>query len=329
MKLNIEGDIKKKKVKQDMAADAMGGTELMKYALQDKIPADLLDQFNIIPTRVLEELPTDKKNILWIHDTHSDPEVQHLKDGGWKKFDKLVFVSHQQQQMFSAYLGIPPSAGVVMQNAIEPVDPHEKPDPKKCVNLIYHTTPHRGLELLFPIMQHIKEVLPDINWHLDVYSSFGVYGPNWEQRNKPYEKLFKDIAADPNMTYHGYVSNDEVKKALQKAHVYAFPSIWPETSCISMVEAMSARCLVVHSSLAALPETAANWTLMYDFTEDHNDHARRHALMLMDAMQIVNDENMQERLDMQKAYTDGFYSWNVRAQQWMVLLQSLLEQDQQ
>ena len=321
MKLNIEGDIKKKKVKQDMAKDAMGGTELMKYALADKIDPELLEQFNIIPTRVLGDLPTDKKNILWIHDTHTDPEVQHLKDGGWEKFDSLVFVSHQQQQMFNAYLGVPYSAGVVLQNAIEPLEMHVKPDAKECVNIIYHTTPHRGLELLIPIMVHIKEAMPDINWHLDVYSSFGVYGSNWEQRNKPYEQLFKDIADHPNMTYHGYVSNEEVKKALHKAHIYALPSIWPETSCISMIEAMSARCMIVHSSLAALPETAANWTLMYDFTEDHNDHARRHALTLMDAMQIAQiDENMQERLDMQKAYTDGFYSWKVRVQQWQIFM---------
>jgi UDP-glucose:(glucosyl)LPS alpha-1,2-glucosyltransferase len=323
VKLNIEGDIDNK-ARPDMSVDAMGGTELMKYALRDKIDPELLNQFNIIPTRVLGSLPKDKKNILWIHDTAQDPEVAHLKDGGWKKFDKLVFVSHQQQQQFAAYLGVPYSAGVVLQNAIEPIEAHAKPDAKKCVNLIYHTTPHRGLELLIPVMQHIKEVLPHIEWHLDVYSSFGVYGPNWEQRNKPYEKLFKQIDEDPNMTYHGFVSNVKVKEALKKAHIYALPSIWPETSCISMIEAMSARCMVVHSSLAALPETAANWTLMYDFTEDHNDHARRHALTLMDAMQIASDENMQERLDMQKAYTDGFYSWNVRAQQWQILLQSLI-----
>jgi UDP-glucose:(glucosyl)LPS alpha-1,2-glucosyltransferase len=320
VKLIIEGD---PNAREDMSKDAMGGTELMKHALYNKLPMNVLDKFNIIPSRVLGELPTDKKNILWLHDTESDPEAQHLKNGGWKKFDKLVFVSHYQRQQYQSFLGVPPSAGVVLQNAIEPIEGHEKPDPKECVNVIYHTTPHRGLELLVPIMKHIREVLPDVKWHLDVYSSFGVYGPNWEQRNEPYKELFKTIDEDPNMTYHGFVSNGEVKEALKKAHIYALPSIWPETSCISMIEAMSARCVVVHSSLAALPETAANWTLMYDYTEDNNDHARRHALTLMDALRICSDENMNDRLDMQKAYTDGFYSWKVRAQQWEVFLQSL------
>ena len=31
---------------------------------------------------------------------------------------------------------------------------------------------------------------------------------------------------------------------------------------------------------------------------------------------------------MQKAYTDGFYNWEVRAQQWQVLLMSILDKHQ-
>ena len=179
---------------------------------------------------------------------------------------------------------------------------------------------------MIPVLKHIEEVLPDVDWHLDVYSSFGLYGKTWEERNKPYLPLFEDIKNHDRMTYHGFKSNEEVKEALKKAHIYAYPSIWPETSCISMIEAMSAGCIVVHPTLAALPETAANWTLMYDFTEDMNEHASRHALTLMDAMRLTNDENMKGRLDMQKSYTDGFYSWETRVQQWTVFLTSLLSE---
>lgn len=326
MKLTIEGDPKAARrklqaVQNETDKDAMGGTELMKYALYDKLDSKLLSNFHIIPSRV-RELSDTKKNILWLHDLPQDPESQHLKNGGWKKFDSLVYVSHWQKQQYENFLGVPPSAGVVLQNAIEPIERHEKPTDK--VNIIYHTTPHRGLELLIPIMEGIEKSLPDVDWHLDVYSSFGIYGQAWKERNKPYEKLFETIKSHERMTYHGFVSNEEVKEALKKAHIYAYPSIWPETSCISMIEAMSAGCIVVHPTLAALPETAANWTLMYNFTEDMQDHANRHALTLMDAMRIIDDENMKGRLDMQKSYTDGFYNWETRVQQWTVFLTSLL-----
>ena len=126
------------------------------------------------------------------------------------------------------------------------------------------------------------------------------------------------------MTNHGFVSNAEVHKALQKAHIFCLPSIWPETSCIAMIEAMSAGCICVHSSLAALPETTANWSLMYDFTEDKDQHATRCAFMLADAIQLAGDITMDDRTDMQKAYTDGFYQWDVRAKQWENLLMKIL-----
>ncbi len=306
--------------KNELNKNAWGGTELMQNRLYKEMPKDLIDQFQIICSRP-RKLKKDKKKILWLHVLAQDPEVEHLKDGGHEKYDKLVFVSHWQFQDYMYHLGIPHSSGYVLQNAIDPIEEHEKPDDE--INLVYFSTPHRGLEFLVPVMDWVEEMLPDINWHLDVYSSFEIYG--WKERDKEYEGLFEKIKNHPDMTYHGHVPNEEVKEALKKAHIYALPSLWPETSCISLIEAMSAGCICVHPSLAALPETSANWTFQYDFTEDMQDHASRHALTLMDAMRIVGDENMQARLDMQKAYVDGFYSWDVRQQQWTVFLNNLLQ----
>ena len=324
MKLNILGDPESTVPQNEVDKDAMGGTELMKHALFDKIDKNLLDKFNIIPSR-FRGLSKTKKNIYWVHDLAQDPEMQHLKDGGWEKFDKIVCVSHWQRQQIQNFLGVPADKMAVLQNAIEPIGEHDKPDSDKRINIIYHTTPHRGLEILYPVMEWMEQNFPDIKWHLDVYSSFGIYG--WEERDKPYKELFEKIKSHKFMTYHGHVPNEDIHKALKKAHIFCLPSIWPETSCIAMIEAMSAGCICVHSSLGALPETTANWTLQYDFTEDFSKHATKTALTLADALRIVSDPNMEERLNMQKAYTDGFYNWEVRAQQWTVLLQSILENE--
>ena len=101
-------------------------------------------------------------------------------------------------------------------------------------NLIYHTTPHRGLEVLVPVIDFLANKGKKI--HLDVYSSFKMYG--WENRDEPYQKVFDKIKAHDNMTYHGYQPNDVIRKALKKAHMFSYPNIWPETSCIAMIEAM-------------------------------------------------------------------------------------------
>ena len=60
VKLNILGD--PNAPTNEVDKDAMGGTELMKYALYDKLPRNLLEQFQIIPSR-FRGVDNDKKPI--------------------------------------------------------------------------------------------------------------------------------------------------------------------------------------------------------------------------------------------------------------------------
>ena len=298
---------------------SQGGTEQMVAGLKQRLPADLLDQFNIICSRVRDEnISKTKMNILWLHDTFDDPESQHLKDAkSLDRFEKLVFVSHYQQSTYNLGLGVPYDKGIVLQNAIIPIEPHEKPEGK--INLIYHTTPHRGLELLVPVIEFLAK--QGLDFHLDVYSSFGIYG--WPARDEPYLPLFERIKNHPNMTYHGWQPNSVIREALKKAHIYAYPSIWPETSGISVIEAMSAGCNVICPTLAALPETCSNFAVQYGWTENNNKHANVFAGVLGMVIREYNSPFNQERLKFQKAYFDSFYNWDTRANQWQDFLQSL------
>ena len=169
MKLNILGDPEASVPTNELDKNAMGGTELMKHALFKKIDPSLLEKFQIIPSR-FRGIEEGKLPIYWVHDLAQDPEMQHLKDGGWEKFEKIVCVSHWQKQQIQDFLGVPASKLIVLQNAIEPISDHDKPDADKRINIIYHTTPHRGLDLLYPVMEWVEKTLPDINWHLDAVS---------------------------------------------------------------------------------------------------------------------------------------------------------------
>jgi UDP-glucose:(glucosyl)LPS alpha-1,2-glucosyltransferase len=317
----IGGKVKRNEVTER----AFGGTELQLLALHEKLGEPFLEDFQIVASRV-RELDQSKIRVLYQHDLPHDMESEHLDNEGWRKFHKIVFVSHWQQQKYIERYNIPWSHTVVLKNAIDPIDvdlDEKYKSPPEQINFVYHTTPHRGLRILVPVFSKIAERHDNV--HLHVYSSFEIYG--WEKRNEDFEALFDQIKNHDKMTYHGFKPNNEVKEALKDMHVFAYPSIHLETFCIALVEAMSAGCVCIHPNQGALYETAANWTFMYNYIEDINEHANQFYHMLdqtIGAFSQMNDPDLAlNRLKGQKSYTDLFYSWDLREMEWKDFLNSL------
>jgi glycosyltransferase involved in cell wall biosynthesis len=306
--------------RNELNMNARGGTELMQERLHSSLPKELLDQFQIIPSRI-RELDPDKKKVLWLHDLPNDPESQHLADATLRKrFDKIVCVSDWQMQLYNLISAVPYSECIVIKNAIHPI-PIEKKEFDGTVRLIYHTTPHRGLEILVPVFEELCKMHDDI--HLDVYSSFKIYG--WEERDRQFQELFDRCKSNEKITYHGSVSNEEIREALVKSHIFAYPSIWPETSCLAAIEAFSAKNIVVCPNYAALPETSAGFAMMYPYTENKNHHAVQFAHTLNNAINSIKEnKNLETYLDFQKQYFDYFYGWEKRKLEWQNLLTSLV-----
>jgi len=302
----------------EVSKNSKGGTELMRVGLESRLDPTLVEDFQIIPSRV-RELDESKIRVLWLHDLPGDPECDHLKNGGHEKFHQLVCVSNWQMQQFSAYYRIPFSKFLVIENAIEPIAENDIVKPTDKFKIVYHTTPHRGLELLVPVFTKLAEKYDFIE--LDVYSSFKIYG--WEQRDTQYEQLFEVCRNHNQINYHGTVSNDEVRKAVAQAHVFAYPSIWAETSCLSLMEAMSAKCICLHPNYAALFETAGGTTMMYQWHEDANAHAQILYTHLENIIENRNDPAIANVTGIQSSYANLRYSWPRIVSMWTDLLNSL------
>jgi glycosyltransferase involved in cell wall biosynthesis len=302
-------------------SELFGGTELQLNLLRNSLSPELLDNFQIIPTRLNEELNNDKIRIAWIHDLEGDPSLDYLKNEGWRKFHLLIFVSDNQMQNFIQFYNIPWSRCLVIKNAINPLMRGDFED-LNILKLIYTPTPHRGLNILIPVFVELLKEFP--NMVLDVFSSFKLYG--WENRDEPYKQLFKFCEDHPSINYHGAQPQEIVRYAISNSHIFAYPSTWKETSCRCLMEAMSAGLVCVHSNLGALPETAANWTYMYQFQEDLNSHA----MIFMNTLRIaiknlINDkENTISRLKNQSLYVDQVYNWDYRKVQLENLLTQML-----
>lgn len=307
--------------RNELTQNAMGGTELMATWLKERLDPELEKQFQIICSRV-REIDENRIPVLWLHDLPNDPESHHLAmPENHEKFARFVFVSNWQMNEYINTYNLPWEKCVVIKNAIEGMEFKAKPD-DGIVRLIYHSTPHRGLQILVPVFEHLQQYYP--NMELDVYSSFKLYG--WEQRDEPYKELFAQMDANPKINNHGTVSNEEIRKAVQKADIFAYPNIWPETSCLCAIEALMAGCLFVHPNYCALPETAADWGINYQWRPQGNDHANLFATVLENMLSTVATDksvvhNMQHQ---QSIYYQNNYTWERRLPEWEQMLNHVL-----
>ena len=300
---------------------ARGGTELMAARI-NTIDSELLSKFQIIHSKVNEPLDETKIRVLVLHDLAGDPACDHLKNNGWNKFHQLVFVSNWQMQGFIGHYGIPWSHCRVIRNAIELNKIQEINGTIDEVQLIYYSTPHRGLNILVSAFDEICQERDDIT--LNVYSSFDLYG--WEEKDKEFQPLFDVCKNHPKINYSKSISNEEIRKVLKDMHILAYPSTWMETSCLVLIEAMAEGLICVHPNLGALAETAGGFTSMYQFHENPIEHRKIFKENLL--TQIENAKYWNGLIHpMSQQYAHYQYDWRNRKYEWNTLLSELLKRN--
>ena len=307
----------------EISIKANGGTELIKRRLASELPSNLTNEFQIICSRV-RDLRDDKIRVYWIHDLPNDGETNHIKEQ-WSRdrFHKIVFCGYWQYNQFINHLNLPYDTKLaVIDNGIYPIDDHEKPT--DTIELVYMSSPQRGLEILVPVFTKLVEKYPSIKFN--VFSSFNIYG--WENADEQprFKQVFDQCKNHPNIVYHGFKDNSFIREYLKKCHILSYPSIWPECNSIAMMEAMSAGLLCVHPNYAGLSDTCGGLTAQYQFYGDMNTHAQAFYGALDHAISIIHDPATQNYLKFVKNYSDCRFNMNRIKLQWQDLLEGLLNQ---
>jgi FkbM family methyltransferase len=107
--------------------------------------------------------------------------------------------------------------------------------------------------------------------------------------------------------------------------ILAYPSTFEETSCIAVIEALSAGLRVVCSNIGALPETTEGWARMYPYREDPELHAQLFAEILGEEIDLfVADRNgVQNELIKQSQTYRPRWSWDTRVEEWKSLFRKV------
>ena len=147
-----------------------------------------------------------------MHHFVNQKEAQNLGSKDFvDKLDWIIYNSNWNFEKHTYQFKVPENKCLVIKNAIEKIDFKEKPKDK--INLIYHTTPWRGLE-------HLLKVFKDLNLEnveLNVCSSTKIYGKKFDTAlGKNYYKIFNECKNTKNVNYLGFVNNKEIIDLLKK-----------------------------------------------------------------------------------------------------------------
>tara|TARA_B100000029_G_scaffold511346_1_gene605142 strand:+ start:45 stop:1028 length:984 start_codon:yes stop_codon:yes gene_type:complete len=293
--------------------ESFGGSENQARLLLKHLPDESFKDVNLILNNTdYDLLEKDRVNILWMQHFVNQKEAQNLGSKDYvNKLDYIVFNSNWNFEKFRYQFKVPENKSLVIKNAIEKIDYEKKPKDK--LNLIYHTTPWRGLIILLKVFKSLNLE----NVELNVCSSTKIYGEKFKNSyENTYEKIFNECESTKNINYLGFVENEKIIKLLKKMHIYSFPSIWPETSCISAIESMAAGCEVVTTNLGALYETCSPFGTFVGFDSNLNNLEKKYNKVLLNSIKNFWLPENQKKLKLQHETINATYSWEVRSSEW-------------
>jgi FkbM family methyltransferase len=297
----------------------LGGTELMYNELMRRLPKAYKERFSIF--NYFPQADFSKTTIFWNQLSHDQEAIQWMNNPELvNKINHFVFVSNWQSENYRKIFGIAGYKTSVMKNACIGVQDVEKKK-QLPIKICYTSTPYRGLDVLLDAWKYLEH-LP---CELHVFSSTKIYGTEFaRQEEEKYQYLYDKCSTLKNVVYRGSIDNQQLRSELPLFDIMAYPSTFEETSCISVIEALSAGLRVVCSNIGALPETTEGWAKLYPFYENKDRHAYEFSKILNTEIEHYIRGHFDIELINQKLLYKNKWSWDYRVYQWKEMLTSYL-----
>ncbi len=300
-----------------------GGSELLYSSLIRHLGTDWLDlqrRVNLILSFCNPAMIDPSRiNVVWQHLWTDQTASFGMRDPEFvNSVSSFVYVSTWQLAQFKDLYDLDHVQNTVIRNAIEPID--FIPKSEGTVRLIYTSMPNRGLDVLLDAFSLISE---GRDVELDVYSSSIIYGSGYVNgEGAKNASILNRCQRMPKVNYRGYATNKAIRKAVQRAHILAYPSTFPETSCLAAIEAGAAGCQIVTTDLGALPETCGPHAEFTDSTLSRTQLVLEYAEELAQAIDNYHLIPVR-RWRAQSKWFNDFYSWENRIPEWRDFLGAL------
>jgi len=254
---------------------------------------DVFKNYNLIlmPGGQVESF--NKKGIAWCHlNSKNDSVIYQFKDHS-KDFEEIKFVSEWQANQFVQDLLIENKSHIVLKNAIDPIPLHQKPS-KDIINIVYAPDDINLLGL--PILLNSLNFIKDKDIRVYIFRDVNL----------------SSIKKDSRIMLKNWIPKESFREKLKEMHMFVYPCMSEDPSCVSLIEAMSAGCYSIHSDSGGLNEISSGFAKTYDIPKDKNAHAQILADKISDGLkEIRNGWNS----ELQVKTINKEFSWDTRIPQ--------------
>lgn len=309
-----------------------GGTEFMVKNFKEKVMPFIpkIKNYNciLLPGKISEEydnyLKSEKEIIIWMHnlieqfgnenETGNKLVQKYLNSQDFvKKIKYLIVVSEYAKQEILNTTMVDESKIIVIYNAIDPVlNDFNRFKNVENVKIIHTSSSERGFEILAKSLKYI-----DRDFRLNVYNDIhpDIYHV---------DPIIKEIYKDKRLFFYFKTPKKTIMDDLSKSHIFAYPSIYKETFCLSQVEAISSGCLPIYRNYGSLEEVSLKSGIFYEIEESlhfSENHYKIFAEKMTQGIDLVksnyfNIKNNSEEIN-------NKFSWKNFKQSWINLHEKL------
>lgn len=232
------------------------------------------------------------------------------------KIDGYGYLSEWHKDFLKSHHSMPEDKMFKTSNGVnfdlyKDVDSYEKKN-----QIVYSSSPDRGLFELLKMFPKFREVCPD----LKLIIAYGFY--NWEsavrargdKSGEDFINAIKKAMEQPGIEYVGRVSKDELAKLQMQSKWWFYPTWFTETQGITAIENGLAKNALLHTKLAGLITTTGGSAIMVDGDSRSDDFTEE---FTAEAVRLLSDEGYTKEWS-DRAYTKmQEYSWDRIVDGWL------------
>ena len=198
---------------------------------------------------MIDEQPVAKEKWLWMHDLHSGDRLTPERGA---QYDKVLGVSQWHRDHMKALYPFLDNLDYV-ENGVD-LSRFDQKVTREPWRFIYASSPDRGLGALLKFWPMIHQMESAAELHIFYgWESFLAQATQGSPGLLRQYEWIQELGKHPGVVWRGRVSQGELAKEMLAASVWAHPTSFLETFCITAVEAMAAGLMIVSSHTGNIP----------------------------------------------------------------------------